>query len=189
MVSVLSVLIFAAVVDPLAQGRNLYLEAVEGSTDALGRAAAFFRSQPAQPVVLAYRGGLQLLESRRAFAPWNKGKLARAGMELLTQAVNSAPDNLEVRFLRASAAYNLPSFLGQSAIAEADLARLAPVAVNAALEGKLDPRMAAAALLYHGEIRLRRNDKTGAGQAWRDAVRAGPNTRAGTAANQKLRIL
>ncbi len=173
----------------LKSARDLYLEAVDGAPT-LDRSSQLFqtmaRENPSDALPMAYLGGLRLLESRRAIAPWTKGKLAREGMNMLNRAVAMAPDNMEVRFLRGSASYNLPSFMGVTPQAESDLTLIAPVAVTAAREGRLDPRMAAASLFYYGEIRWKKGDRAGATSAWRDAVRAGPQTVAGKDAAKKL---
>lgn len=108
---------------------------------------------------------------------------------MLDQAVESAPANLEVRFLRAASTFHLPGFFHREEESAADFARIASRVSEAAESGMLERRLASAALYFHGEILERRNNGAGARDAWRRAVKIGPQTPAGATAAGKLRQL
>jgi phytoene synthase len=86
--------------------------------DAWRELAAFFGDSV---TASAYRGALELLEAR--YGTWPPGRLkhARAGFALLDDAVNAAPQNLEVRYLRLMSYYYLPGFFGKREEVRADL--------------------------------------------------------------------
>lgn len=180
----------AADTDFYSKARALYYEAIDGNKDAHDKASELFKklrdAGGGDPKVLAYSGSLELLEASRAFAPWKKGKLAKAGLELLDDAVKRAPQDLEVRFVRAASTFNLPRMFQRSEQSEADFAWLAPRVEAAAAAGALDPRIAAAALFHHGLIQERSGDKQGARAAWEKAARIGKGTHAGADASKRL---
>jgi hypothetical protein len=177
----------------LLTAKKLYFEALEGNGDSLSRCIAMLsdmaQDSPRDPTITAYLGSAKLLESARTLVVWRKGKLAKEGLEMLDRAVQAAPHDLEVRFLRAATCYRLPGWFDRSDQAERDFAVLAPQAEAAARDGRLDPRLAAAALYFWGEICKRNADTEGAKQAWAAAVRIAPGSRAGVDAARKLRRL
>lgn len=183
----------AADTDLYSKARTLYYEVIDGNKDAHDRASELFKklrdARGGDPKVLAYSGSLELLEASRAFAPWKKGKLAKAGLELLDDAVKRAPEDLEVRFVRAASTFTLPGMFHRREQSEADFTWLAPRVEAAAAAGALDPRLAAAALVHHGLIRERSGDKPGARTAWEIAARVGKGTPAGADAAKRLSAL
>lgn len=64
------------------------------------------------PVVLAYWGGIEALKSKHAFWPYTKYSRFKASMNIFEQAVNKAPEDLEIRFLRFSILHHVPGILG-----------------------------------------------------------------------------
>ena len=170
-----------------SQAKKLYFEAVDGNGEALVKSQELLRDSASSPVAQAYAGSLQLLQSDRTLALWRKGRLAKEGLEMLDRAVKAAPDNLEIRFLRAASTMHLPGFFKRSEQSEADLAQIAPRVAAAAESGLIERRIAAAALFYHGVNLQRRSDWAGAESAWRTATAIGPQTRAGIDAAAKLR--
>lgn len=160
--------------------RRLYYQAVDGDHAAAERAATLMEgaraTQSNSPLFLAYCGSLTLLESSRSMAPWRKGKLAKQGLEMMDRAIAAAPDDLEIRFLRAASTMGLPGFFHRSAESASDFAHLAPHVPDAVRSGKLEPRLGSAALHYHALNREKAHDRAGALRACRDAVRIAPNT-------------
>lgn len=173
-----------------ADTRQLYFDALEGKEGTLARSVELLeglsRDKPGDPVIAAYLGSARLLESSRAKLPWRKGKLARQGLALLDRAVAASPDNPEIRFLRGVSTFHLPSAFGFQAKAADDLARAATRAEAAVTQGSLQPRIAAAALFYHGLALEKASDTAGARAAWAAAARISPTTRAGIDAARKL---
>ena len=140
-----------------ATARARYYEAVDGHSKSLGEARALFRklrhADGANPKVLAYSGSIELLEASRALAPWKKGRLAKEGLQLLDDAVARAPQDLEVRFVRAASTFRLPEIFRRRAQSEEDFAWLASRVSAAAASGALEARLAAAALHHHRLIK------------------------------------
>lgn len=63
-------------------------------------------------LINAYRGALFAVRSKHAFWPFTKLTYLKDSMALLGQAVNNAPENLEIRFIRFSILHYVPDFLG-----------------------------------------------------------------------------
>jgi hypothetical protein len=129
---------------------------------------------------------VELLKANVSPWIWEKASLAHDGLALEDRAVSQAPDNLEVRFLRGVTNYQLPRFLGRMATAESDIAAVSRVGEQAAREGRLDPRAAAAALDVQGKILEQKYEVAPAIEAWRAAIRIDP---AGSGGRDALRHL
>ena len=167
--------------------RARYYEAIDGRDAAWHEARALFTKlrevSSDDAKVLAYAGSIELKEASRVLAPWNKGKLAKAGLELLDDAVKRAPEDLEVRFVRAASTFQLPGLFHRREQSEADFAWIAR---RLSSTGNLEPRLAAAALYHHGLVRERSGDPQGARTAWQEAVRLGQGTRPALDAGRRL---
>lgn len=175
------------------QARQLYYQGLSGDKEAVRQSDQLFtelyHQSPTQPLLQAYYGSLRLLEAGRTWALWKKNALSKEGLTLMDKAVEAAPKDLEIRFLRAATTYHLPSFFGRKQQSESDFAFLAPVAPAAARNGTLDPKLAAAALFYHGQFCAEHDRKEEARQAWRTAVGIAPDSVAGKDASERLRKL
>ena len=177
----------------LAEARQAYFADLEGQRGADERArqqfAALAAEHPHEPVVDAYLGSLDLLESARTFAVWRKHTLAQTGLEKLDTAVNQAPEDLEARFVRALTTWHLPFFFHRKEQAEQDLGFIAPRAEQAAQQGRLPAPLAAAALDYWGQVLADQQGKQQAEQArqaFAAAVRVDPASPGGTDARKRL---
>ena len=177
----------------LAEARRAYFADLEGQHGADDRArqqfGALAAERPNEPVVDAYLGSLDLLESARTFAVWRKHTLAADGLEKLDRAVSRAPDNLEARFVRALTTWHLPFFFHRKEQAEQDLGFIGPRAEQAARQGSLPAPLAAAALDYWGQVLA---DHDGAKpakearEAFAAAVRVDPASPGGEDARKRL---
>jgi len=167
-----------------------YYDAIAGKPGALDESRdsliRLHSNNPTDPLIMAYLGSARLLEAARAMAPWRKGKLAKEGLRMLDEAVEKSPEQLEIRFLRAVSTSHLPDFFKRWKQSQSDLAWLAPRVPAAVAGGRLDARLGAAALYHHGLALARSNDLSRANAAWREAIRLGPDTRAGADARKKL---
>jgi hypothetical protein len=171
--------------------RTAYFKVVAGQgKDADNEAhAALTRLEeayPGDPLAKAYHGSLQLLDAAHSWAVWNLHQQCAEGLNLLDAAVNDAPGDPEVRFLRAATDWHLPAFYHRRAQAESDFAWLAAHAETDAREGSLPPELAAAACSYWAQILDRRSDTDGARRAWQQAHRIAPQSPAGIEAQRHL---
>ncbi len=182
-----------AFADRLAVARKAYFADLDGQPGADDLARQQFTAlaveRPHEPVVDAYLGSLDLLESARTFAVWRKHTLAADGLEKLDAAVNRAPDNLEARFVRALTTWHLPFFFHRKEQAEQDLGYIGPRAEQAARQGSLPAPLAAAALDYWGQVLAEHqaeNPRQPARDAFEAAVRVDPASPAGEDARKRL---
>lgn len=174
----------------LSEAKDLFYAAVAGDRQALGEAGQILEAlgggRSSDPEVVAYLGACKLLEASHAIFFLQRAALGNEGLALEDRAVAAAPQDLEVRFLRGVTNYQLPRFLNRYSVARADLAMVAQVAEQAASEGRLDPRAAAADLDYHGKALEQQYDAAGAIRAWQAAVRVAPESPGGRDAAKHL---
>lgn len=81
------------------QANQNLLELVEASADT-------------SAVLLAYKASATMMMARHVGSPFKKISYFREGKQLLEQAVEMDPSNIEVRFLRFAAQSEIPGFLG-----------------------------------------------------------------------------
>jgi hypothetical protein len=147
---------------------------------------AFEREYPGDAIGKAYHGSLELLDAAHSWRIWNLHRQAADGISLLDAAVAQAPDEPEVRFLRAATDWHLPLFYHRRAECEADFELLAGRAEEDARLGKLPPELAAAALSYWGQILVERRSPEEAKNAFEAAVRVAPKSPAGEDAARRV---
>ena len=147
------------------------------------------KAYPGDPVAKAYRGSLELLDAAHNWAIWNLHKQAAEGLTLLDEAVTQAPDEPEVRFIRAATSWHLPGFYHRRAQCESDFQLLAARAEIDVQKGILVPELGAATYNYWGQILVGRNDLGGARKAYATAVRIAPQSPGGQDAAKRLRQL
>ena len=138
----------------MKEAKALYYRAVAGDEKARKRSTEKFdrlaSSNPDDAEVMAYRGSLRLFEAGKTWAVWRKYDLSKEGIALLDGAVDRAPDNLEVRFVRAATTRKLPAFFDRAEQSKDDLRFLAE-RISGAGKGQLDPALASAALYFYAE--------------------------------------
>ena len=65
-------------------------------------------------ILTAYRGALEALRAKHAWMPFNKLAYLDNSKKFFISAIEAAPNDIEIRFLRFSIQSNLPIFLMQS---------------------------------------------------------------------------
>jgi hypothetical protein len=174
----------------LAEAKNLFYQSVAGDRPALPQAQKLLDelggAESSDPEIVAYTGAATLLQASRSGNFFEKSALGHKGMDMEDKAVAAAPNDLEVRFLQGVTFYQLPPFLGRRQTAIVDLTAVASVAESAAKAGRLDPRAAAADLVYYGKIREESYDEPGALAAWRAAIGIDPDGQAARDATKHL---
>ena len=177
--------------DTFTQARTLYYQGADGNKDAYAQSDKLFtqlhRQSPGNPRVEVYFGSLRLLEAAHTWALWKKNSLSKQGIQLMDAAVEAAPRDLEIRFVRAATTYELPSFFHRKQQSAEDFADLAKYAVQAAHNGSLEPRLAAASLYYHAEFLHEQSQTEQARQAWKLAIQLAPDSRAARDSREELK--
>ena len=175
----------------LSGARVDYFRGLQGDSTAEDRALTEFtaldREHPRDPIVMAYRGSLQLLQAGRTWAVWNKHRLASNGLAKLDESLTIAPHDLEVRFIHAETTWHLPFFYHRKDEAERDFAYIAQRAERAAATGALPAELAAAALDDYGRILAEKRDSAGARRAFLAAVRVDGQSPGGRDASSQLK--
>ncbi len=165
------------------QAKNFYYQGAYGDKSAASKGNKLFsklyKEAPQDARVKAYYGSERLLEAAHTWAPWKKYSLSKQGIQLLDSAVERSPNNLEVRFVRAVTTYNLPGFFGRKKQSEQDFSYLSSRVVGAARDGKLEPSIAASALLFYGRICKEKSKPEQASVAWKSAENLAPRSKAG----------
>ncbi|QOJ27432.1 MAG: hypothetical protein HRU80_00560 [Ignavibacteriales bacterium] len=64
------------------------------------------------PVLKAFSGATETLLAKHSFNPYVKLKYLQTGLAKIGEALETEPDNIEIRFLRYTILYHLPSILG-----------------------------------------------------------------------------
>jgi hypothetical protein len=172
----------------MSKAKALYYRAISGDESARKQSATEFDRladhDPDNPEVIVYRGSLKLLEAGKTWAVWRKYELSKQGIILLDSAVERAPTNLEVRFVRAATTRKLPGYFDRTQQSRDDLVYLASRVAIAARQGELDPALASAALYFFAEDVATGEQKT---KALREAVKIAPDSQAGLQAARALR--
>jgi len=143
-----------------------FLQASAGDSDAIDHAAEAFsglrKSEPANPVVLAYTGAATAMKAGTTMLPWKKMGYAEDGLAQLDKALamltpahdapiqNGTPGVLEVKYVAANTFLAVPDFMHRH---ERGSKLLADVAAS--------PLLANAPLGFKGTVWLKAADEAG----------------------------
>lgn len=94
------------------------------------------------PLFLGYLGATKALKAKFVWNPLSKLYHIQQASKNLEQALKSDSTNLEVRFLRFSIEYNIPSFLGYSNHIQDDLDFIAKNLVNSVIDIEMQIKIA-----------------------------------------------
>lgn len=111
---------FAAETLNIQQIRYKFTKAIESSEQAEQLLKYLNGQKTSDPLVIAYKGGAEALMAKHSWNPYQKFAYLLKSQQTLQTAVNNAPLNAEIRFLRFSIQHFLPSFLGMSGNLEED---------------------------------------------------------------------
>jgi hypothetical protein len=100
--------------------REDYIASINSSEKADVLCAQLQSIKNPDALILAYLGSAQAIKAKHAWNPVNKMSYLKQGFKTINQAVTKEPNNLEVRFLRFSLQFYVPSFLGYSKNIESD---------------------------------------------------------------------
>src|SRR5438270_3612812 len=142
--------------EPIHRAKDLYYQGIYGDKAAGEESDELFtelhKQLPNDPLVTVYYGSLRLLEAQHTWALWKKNSLSKQGVQLMDSAVSAAPNDLEVRFVRAATDRSLPSFFGRKQQVQSDLNFIVGRAQGAVRGGSFEPRFAAASFSYYGDL-------------------------------------
>lgn len=173
--------------------RESYYQAVNGDKEAASKAnelfAELYRESPEDPMITVYVGSLRLLEAQHTWALWKKNSLSKQGIQLMDEAVEKDPANLEVRFVRAATERSLPSFFGRKEQAASDLQFIVQRAATASRKGEFEPRLAAASFFYYGQLCREQSRLQDAKNAWEMAMRIAPESHGARESSTELQKL
>ncbi|MCS7049279.1 MAG: hypothetical protein NZ483_08305 [Verrucomicrobiae bacterium] len=169
------------------EARRWYVRAAGGDIAALREAVERFEAlaelRNIEPRVWAYLGSCRLMEAGAAALPLRKLELCREGGGWLERALAAAPNDVEVRLVRALSLIHLPGFFNKRAVAQRDLVWVVERLHNA---HDLPAELAAAAWWQVGLMHERQRNHVAARMAWEQATRYAPESRSGRLAAARL---
>jgi hypothetical protein len=112
-----------AVNGDLQRTRELYYKASANKGDA-ELFSTFLSSSPdvEKTLLSGYRGMSYMIKANYSWNPYNKLSFFNKGKDLLDEAIQKDPANIELRFLRFCVQTNAPAFLGYSGMIGQDKA-------------------------------------------------------------------
>ena len=115
---------------PFQGAFNQFVQATNGDASAIERAAesftALLKTEPANPVLMAYTGAATAMKATTTWLPWKKMTYAEDGLAQLDKALamlnpahdapvqNSTPGVLEVKFVAANTFLAVPGFMNRN---------------------------------------------------------------------------
>ncbi len=115
---------FQPAFDQFVQGNNGDESAIEKAIDAF---ETLLKSEPGNPVLMAYAGAATSLKSRTTMLPWKKMRYAEDGLAMLDKALtlltpehdaplqHQVPGSLEVRYIASNTYLGVPGFMNRGA--------------------------------------------------------------------------
>ncbi|MEG9328693.1 hypothetical protein V6B16_12175 [Salinimicrobium catena] len=110
--------------DELSEIRNLYQMAAEEESAAKKLLKMTDEGSVEQPVFFGYKGAGHMMMAKHVINPISKMSHFNKGKKIFTVAIEKAPSNLELRFLRFAVQSESPGFLGYKEHIEEDKALL-----------------------------------------------------------------
>lgn len=104
----------------ISELRNLYKNAAEEEAAAEKLLEVTEDKTSANPLVLGYNGAAHMMMAKHVGNPFNKLSYFNKGKEIFTKAIEAAPDNVELRFLRFAVQAETPAFLNYKQDLEED---------------------------------------------------------------------
>ena len=146
---------------------------VDGASD---KAVAYLKKlaelEPDNAETLAYLGSAYAMAGRDSGFVGNKISNVNKGLAALDKAVKKAPDNLMVRFTRASVCYNLPAMFSRKEMAQVDYQFF----VDHAQASAQTNDMLAEAYYKLGQLAQDKDQKTEARNFYAQAQKAAPQS-------------
>ena len=133
------------------------------------------KEQPDNTLLLAYLGSTYTLRSRDLFFGPSKYHYLKEGVKTMDAAVDKAPTNAAVRFVRAVNNINLPAFCNRRDIARTDFQTLLKQ-LTGPTPPDLDLETKQAIYYYAGLSFYQLDNKVEARNAWQRGLELAPTT-------------
>lgn len=99
----------------LKEVRVLYYSAAQSKSDGEALNTLLETCPKDQPLYAGYRGAVNMLKAQHAYMPTSKLQYFNKGKTMIESAIQAAPNEVELLFLRFTIQTNVPSFLGYNA--------------------------------------------------------------------------
>ena len=119
LIPTLFLLVSAVATPPTASIQQAYREALKAENQ-INNLISLSKPHSSDPLSKAYLATGYALEARASWSPATKMSKAQEAYKLLNQAVQSAPNNAEIRFLRLSFSHGTPDFLNMKSMMAED---------------------------------------------------------------------
>jgi hypothetical protein len=151
---------------------DLYAQALAGDKSATEKCIealeAIVRAQPQNQLAHVYLGSSYTLRSRDLAIGPEKLRLLRQGIAVMDAAVQAAPEDVQVRLVRALTDEALPFFAGRGEMARAEFFALAEMEANAL--ARIGARDWQLLYLHAGQVAQKEGDKERAAKYFRTGL-------------------
>ena len=165
-----------------------YDEGARDNAKAVELADKYFQQllalEPQNALALVLLGSTQTMKARDAFWPQTRLDLVRKGNRTMDAAVALAPQNSDVRLVRALNNFHMPKFLGREEIVRADFAWLWEQVISPSQRSKDQLKQEVA--LYYGKLLWKQKKPAQAREVWSRGVRFNPESRHAREINQQI---
>jgi hypothetical protein len=127
--------------------------------------------EPKNQLLVAYLGSAYTLRSRDLFPGPSKLKFLKLGLQTMDQAVEAAPHDVAVLFIRAINNYQLPSFIGRRDNARQDFQTLLQAIEKTEIKSTLNPETLQAIYYYAGLSHKELHDSAKSREAWTNGLK------------------
>ncbi len=158
----------------LREAKKLHDAAIDASRKEVeaseNRLRELMTKEPDNQLLRAFTGSLLTIKSGKSFPGPTALRIFREGVELMNDAVDSAPDDLNVRLIRAINHYELPPFFNRRKQAREDLHWLLEKSSTPSGRAQLTASTLGAVYYYSGLALYDTGEKTRARETWRSAL-------------------
>ena len=163
---------------------------VEGDKKAVKEAFNYLERScqldPKDPLTLGYLGSTETLKARDTWNPINKIGFVKQGVKKIDKAIEMAPDEISLRFLRANNSLALPSFLHRDKFAKKDFEYL--LRLSKKHPEKFDKDALSGTYLGLGMVYKREEDILRARELWKKVIEVNPDSRDAEEAERMLKL-
>lgn len=123
--------------DTIQTLRQYYAEAADKPASFKAMEAHFRQYPPQSPLEQAYWAAYWALKAKYASFPWDKLGYLQKAKNIFAQAIQQAPDDIEIRFIRFSIELHLPAIVQDLALLQTDKTKILQHIETANLEHTL----------------------------------------------------